>query len=165
MLSVQRLKQNKSRLGGIVLIIIAGVLFGGFYFLNSQKPQESGTPSLFDEEVETISTEEIGLEVTVRADGRAIMFEITKPEGIAHVEYQITYLKELDGEEVSEGIFGEMNIAEDGITKTDMREFGTCSSGRCRYDEGVRDVKIILKITKDDGKIYSAEKSVELNSD
>jgi len=74
-------------------------------------------------------------------------------------------LKELDGEEVSEGIFGEMNIAEDGITKTDMREFGTCSSGRCRYDEGVRDVKIILKITKDDGKIYSAEKSVELNSD
>lgn len=164
MLSFQKLKQQKPLLG-VVLVIIAAALLGGFYFLNSQSNPEVPTETGFSEEqFETISAEEIGLEVTVRGDGRAVMFEITKPEGIEHVEYQITYLKDLDGEEVSEGIFGVMNIALDGITKTDFREFGTCSSGRCRYDEGVRDVKIILKITKDDGKVYSAEQPVDLDS-
>lgn len=163
MLSISRLKQNKPLLG-VVLIIALGILISGLYFLAPKNKSNLNNPtSSFDEQIETISPKEIGLEVTVRSDNRAIMFEITKPDGIKHVEYQITYTKDLDGEEVSEGIFGEMNIAEDGITKTDFREFGTCSSGRCRYDQGVRDVKIILKITKDDGKVYSAEKSVELN--
>lgn len=159
---IDKLKQDKKVLIAVAAAIILLAL-GGFYFLSSKKTSNVYNPSSFDEQVETISPEEIGLDVTVRGDNKAIMFEITKPEGIKHIEYQITYIKDLDGEEVSEGIFGEMNIAEDGITKTDFREFGTCSSGRCRYDQGVRDVKIILKITKNDGKVYSSEKLVELN--
>jgi len=90
------------------------------------------------------------------------MFELTKADDIKHVSYEIDYTKSLEGEDVPEGILGEMNIAEDGITKTDFREFGTCSSGTCKYDKVVSDITIKLAVTKKDGKQYQVEKVVKL---
>jgi hypothetical protein len=63
---------------------------------------------------------------------------------------------------VPEGIFGLMNIAEDGRKDTDFREFGTCSAGKCRYDNVTSDVTLVLKVTKKDGKVYQVKKIVKL---
>jgi hypothetical protein len=147
-----------------VVAALAAVLvlvFGGGAFLlsrnNSQAPEVNN-----ESEVATLSPEDIGMVVTLRSDKRALMFELTKADDIKSVEYVINYEKEIDGEIVPEGILGVMNIAEDGITKTDFREFGTCSAGRCRYDEVVSDVTIDLKVTKKDGKDYQVQKVVKL---
>ena len=143
----------------VVLIIAGGALF---LFKNQSSSETSSDDLIATSDLPELSPEEIGMEVTVRKDQKALMFELTKADDIARVEYTIEYEKELDGETVPEGIFGEMNIGEDGITKTDFREFGTCSAGRCRYDNVVSDVTIVLKVTKKDGKEYQVTKIVKL---
>ncbi len=156
---MNKLLQNK-----VLLAVVAGavILIVGGFLIFSRKSASNTVDTSPQAQVLTLSTKDFGMVTTLRDDKKAVMFEITKPTGIVHVEYQITYTKDVNGEQVPEGIYGEMNIAKDGITKTDFREFGTCSSGKCRYDKVISDVKIILKIQKDDGKTYSAEETVKL---
>lgn len=155
--------KSKKVLAALAVFLIILITSGSFFLIKGK--DSSSSPS--DEIIETsdlpiLSPDEIGMEVTVRPDGKALMFELKKASDIRHVEYTIEYEKEIDGERVPEGIFGEMNIAEDGITKTDYREFGTCSAGKCRYDNVVSDIKIVLKVTKKGGKDYQVEKIVKL---
>lgn len=140
------------------------IVAGGVFLLSRNQSEDTGDGgvTIEDSGLPNLDPEDIGMEVTVRADKKAIMFELTKADDIKRVEYTIEYEKEIEGETVPEGIFGEMNIASDGITKTDFREFGTCSSGRCRYDNVVSDITIVLKVTKKDGKDYEVRKVVEL---
>ena len=159
----ERLLIHKKILAAVAVFLILAVS-GGVFLLSKQNSSSSRTSGdvIEDSELPSLSPEDIGMEVTVRSDGRAIMFELTKARNIELVEYTIEYEKEIDGETVPEGIFGEMKIGEDGITKTDFREFGTCSSGKCRYDNVVSDIKIVLKVTKKDGKEYQVTKVVKL---
>lgn len=154
--------KNKKVLAAVAVFLILAVLGGVFFLTRRESAPSAPSESIVDSDLPTLTPEDIGMEVTVRSDGKALMFELTKAFDINSVEYTIEYEKEIDGERVPEGIFGIMNIADDGITKTDFREFGTCSSGKCRYDKVISDVKIILKVTKKDGKDYLVEKTVEL---
>lgn len=159
---LEKLK-NKKLLAAVVAFLILIVAGGAFFLFRNQNPPDSPTEDITAEsDLPILSPEDIGMIVTVRKDKNALMFELAKADDIAKVEYTIEYEKEIDGENVPEGIFGEMNIEEDGITKTDFREFGTCSAGRCRYDNVVSDIKITLKVTKKDGKEYQVEKTVKL---
>jgi len=159
---LEKLK-NKKLLAAIAVFLILFVAGGAFFLFRNQNSSDSPTDEITqDSDLPMLSPEDIGMIVTVRKDKNALMFELTKADDIVKVEYTIEYEKEIDGENVPEGIFGEMNIEEDGITKTDFREFGTCSAGRCRYDNVVSDIKITLKVTKKDGKEYQVEKTVKL---
>ncbi len=157
--------KNKKLLAAVAVFLVLAVL-GGVFFISRNKSITSNDIDIEDgiagSELPTLDPSDIGMVVTIRPDGKALMFEIKKASDIQGIEYTIEYEKEIDGERVPEGIFGLMNIAEDGITKTDYREFGTCSSGRCRYDNVVSDITIILKVTKKDGKEYQVEKIVKL---
>lgn len=155
--------KNKKVIAAIAVFLILIIAGGVLFLLKNQSSSGSSTDDLIaTSDLPELSPEEIGMEVTVRKDQKALMFELTKADDIARVEYTIEYEKELDGETVPEGIFGEMNIGEDGITKTDFREFGTCSAGRCRYDNVISDITIVLKVTKKDGKEYQVTKIVKL---
>ena len=155
--------KNKKVIAAIAVFLILIIAGGVLFLLKNQSSSGSSTDDLIaTSDLPELSPEEIGMVVTVRKDKKALMFELTKADDIARVEYTIEYEKELDGETVPEGIFGEMNIGEDGITKTDFREFGTCSAGRCRYDNVISDITIVLKVTKKDGKEYQVTKIVKL---
>jgi hypothetical protein len=145
---------------GIVAVIAA--FLGYFLFLNKQEPQ--GTAGEIQEEVlPTISKEELGLEFELRSDKRAARFTINNVDDIDLVEYQISYTKEINGEEVPEGLIGEVKREPgDKTIESGYREFGTCSSGVCRYDNVTSDIKLFLKITKSDGKQYQAEDTLKL---
>lgn len=143
----------------VVLILLVG---GGFYVL-SNKSSKSDKTSLQDEikeeSYQTLSPDELGLEFMLRSDKKAAKFSIVNAQDIELVEYQISYTKELNGEEIPEALIGEAN-KKPGEKKIsiDYREFGTCSSGVCRYDKVIgKEVKLILKITKTDGSVYQAE--------
>ena len=155
--------KNKKVIAAVAVFVVL-IIAGGALFLFKNQSSSGSTPDdlIATSDLPELSPEEIGMVVTVRKDKKALMFELTKADDIARVEYTIEYEKDLDGETVPEGIFGEMNIGEDGITKTDFREFGTCSAGRCRYDNVVSDVTIVLKVTKKDGKEYQVTKIVKL---
>lgn len=151
-------------LGAIVLIIL---LSAGYYFLFFQKSASkdvSEIPLEIQEQViPTILPSDLGLKLMLRSDKKALKFEITNIDGIESLDYQISYLKEINGEEVPEGLIGEVKVKpRDEKIAIDYREFGTCSSGVCRYDKVVSPVKVTLKIVKTDGKVLQAEDSIEL---
>lgn len=146
----------------IAIAIVVLVLGGGGYYVmtlrNTSLKEPSKIQQAKEEVYQTLSKDELGLVFTLRSDKRAAKFEISNVEDIDLVEYQITYTKELNGEEIPEGLIGETK-KKPGERKIgiDYREFGTCSSGVCRYDKVVSDIKLLLKITKKDGSIFSAE--------
>lgn len=148
----------------IICVVVLLLLGGGGYLVLSKTSSVKPTPAPIAEEeeiVEEISPKDIGLELILRPDKKAVKFLIANASDIETVDYQISYSKEVDGEEVPEGLIGDAK-PEDGKIEINYRELGTCSSGVCRYDKVVSPIKITLKITKTNGKVYKAEDSIEI---
>ncbi len=154
--------RNKKVYAAVAVFVLLALAGGVFLFMRHQSTPVDDGSMLSTQNLPTLSPEAIGMVVTVRPDKKAVKFELTKAGDIKHVSYEIHYNKKLDGQKIPEGFLGEMNIAEDGITKTDYWPFGSCSSGTCHYDEGVSDVTIKLVVTKKDGKTYQVIKIVKL---
>src|SRR5438045_8718769 len=98
-------------LGVVVILVVAG---GGFFFIagkSNSKPQDDQTNS--QDIVQKISPDEIGLNLTVKPDKKAVKFAITKLSGIKSIEYQLTYEADSTAQEQSEG--GEARVQR-GIT-------------------------------------------------
>ncbi len=153
--------KNKNILVVLILVVLL-VAGGGIFFVannSSQKPAPK-LPSSQDEVIPTISPDKIGLTVSARDDKKAVKFSIANAAGIAGVDYEISYnakgniprgaIGHLDGPKSAESI------------ETKYIDLGTCSSGKCKYDEGVTSVKFTLKITMSDGKVYQTEKTLDL---
>lgn len=156
-------------IGVIILLVIIG---GGYYLLSPKKePVKSETiePQVAEEEaILILSPEEIGLELTTTNDKRNVVIKIGKPQGIETIEYELTWGAKVkdksSGEllDVARGTTsGEDPIRLDGKPYNAEIKMGTCSDV-CHYDEGVNDIKIILKVTKTDGKVYHSEKTLEI---
>lgn len=149
----------------IIVIVIILLLGGGWYVMGMKNTKtEELVPVEEEATVQTLSPESLGLDLQFRKDGKAAKIIIGNAKGIQAIEYQISYQKNQDGEDVPEGLIGDIDMTQvsGGTVETDYREFGTCSSGTCRYDNVTSPVKITLKITKDDGKVYQSEKSFDL---
>lgn len=155
--------KNKTVLIGVLALIVL-LLIGGYllFFAKQAAPPRSPLPAQEEETVETVLPQDIGLEFTLRPDMKAAKFTM-QAQGITSVEYQISYTKEVNGEEVPEALIGEARpTTGNDVIGIDYREFGTCSAKVCRYDRVVSDVTLILKITKTDGKILQAETTLTL---
>jgi hypothetical protein len=162
---MQMLKDKKVVIAVVVvlLLILGG---GGYYFLGMKSAKSvQSMPSEDDTmNVQTLVPESIGLDFKFRADGKAGKIVVGNVKDIKTIEYQLSYQKNQEGEDVPEGLIGDIDMtkAAGGKVETDYREFGTCSSGHCRYDNVTSPIKVTLKITKDDGKVYQSEKSFDL---
>jgi len=153
--------KSKKLLGAFAVFLILAVL-GAVFFVTRQKTAQVTDNGIASSDLPKLSPEDVGMVVTLRSDKKALMFEITNSDDIQRIEYTIEYKAQTDEGIANQGILGEMNIAEDGITKTDFREFGTCSAGKCRYDNVISDITIALKVTKKTGKDYQVTKVVKL---
>lgn len=162
--------KNKNLLivGAIVLVIL---LAGGGYYLYSRNKasQKQAEQNQQDQEqttiIPTLTPDDIGLVITIRDDKNAMKFDITNASDITHVDYAVAYTAQVQDQQVSQGLTGEIaNDNGDGKIGVIYREFGTCSKGVCRYDTVVSPIKLTLKITKKDGKVYDVEKTIDKNS-
>lgn len=155
-----------------VIIIVGVIAFllmigGGLLVLskNNTAEQANTAETAIDEDVyPTISPDELGLEMETVKNDKYIKFTINNTEGIENVEYEILYDAISEGHEVSQGLGGDIKKSDiKGGKIVVERELGTCSTGgKCRFDEGVKEVKVVLKVTKSDGKTYQAEKTHSL---
>ncbi|MDO8639854.1 MAG: hypothetical protein Q7R53_02915 [bacterium] len=153
--------KNKNIFIGISVLFLIILVVGGYYVLSAQKKPASIEPEVTQQEViPTIMPDELGLILMARSDKKAIKFEITNISGITSVDYEINYLAKGS---IPRGAIGHVEVKSDqNKISTNYIELGSCSSGKCKYDEGVTSVKLLLKITKSDGKVFQAEKSLEL---
>lgn len=146
----------------VAVVVVLLVIGGGAFFVMSQK---KAAPEPVGQEVQVLnlSPEAVGLETAFREDNKAMKFTLSNASDITAAEYQISYTKEVSGDQVPEGLIGDVDITPGSKTAgIGYREFGTCSSGVCRYDKVVSAIKLTLKISKTDGKVYQVEKSVDL---
>lgn len=154
--------KNKKIIAAVAVFLILALAGGAFLWMRQGSSQEGPSDEIVESDLPILTPEDIGMEVTLRPDNKALMFELTKASDIDLVEYTIEYEKEVEGETANEGIFGVMEIGKDGRTDTDFREFGTCSAGKCRYDNVISDITINLKVTKKDGKEYQVQEIVKI---
>ncbi len=143
---------------GIVLVIVG-------YFVFGKKQPSAPVEQIAQAEEEqvviaTIAPVDLGLTFTARSDSRAVKFAIANLAGIQSIDYEVSYLAKGD---IPRGAIGHVEVKpSEKSVSTNYIDLGTCSSGKCKYDEGVTSVKLLLKIVKDDGKTYSTETFLDL---
>ncbi len=155
----------KNKLYLIIAAVIILLIAGASVYVLSQKKPTATVPGDQIQQILTLSPDTIGLTTAFRSDNKAMKFTIGNASDITAVEYQISYTKNVKGDQVPEGLIGSVDVIPGNKTAgIGYREFGTCSSGVCRYDNVVSAIKLTLKISKTDGKIYQVEKTVDLPS-
>jgi hypothetical protein len=152
------MKQNKKTLMAIIIalvvvivVVVLALVFGKGSTPKTQAPQEEAI-----QVVPTITEDELGFSFTAGPANHTVILEVAKTEGLKSVEYTFTYQ---DKNDIERGAQGELDLKKTPVVK-DL-PLGTCSDV-CHYDEGVSSVNIILKVTKDNGKIYQLQKTLEL---
>lgn len=140
---------------GIVVLL---VIFLGFFLLsnkssNNQNTQDTSVlPTQIP--VPTITADSLGLTLKAGFGGKTVIVALANATGISGVEYELSYTSKGD---IPRGAIGQLDLTKKPISKEIT--LGTCSD-KCHYDEGVSNIKIVLKITKDDGKVYQAEQTL-----
>jgi hypothetical protein len=163
--------QNKTTLITVSIIVILVLIGGGVLLYKNKTSTTKPEPTQQSSVVEKLSASQIGLKIEASSDNKKIKFAIDKLTGIKAVSYELTYeadpsaQEQADGadQRVQRGVVGDAKFnSGDSSYQSPWLDLGSCSSGTCKYDVGVTSVKIVLKITKDNGKVYQAEKSLEL---
>ena len=137
------------------LIILVGL--GTFFFLGKKNTAVTVDQTPSEEVVSTMKPEEIGLSLTASSDNKKVIVEVTKTVGLSAIDYELSYTSKGD---IPRGAIGQLDLKA-GKTVTKEITLGTCSDV-CHYDEGVSNIKIILRVTKSDGTTAQVEKSLEL---
>jgi len=151
------MKNKNLIIAGIVILILI-IIGGGIFVLSSKKSvKPAETPTQTEEEILEISADEIGLKLTMASNGKGVILQVDKTEDINSLDYQLSYNSKGD---IPRGAIGHIDVKIKGQPIKKDIVLGTCSDV-CHYDEGVTDIKLILKVTKSDGKIYQAETSLE----
>ncbi len=146
------MKTNRNLIiAGVILLIL---LVGGGIFLAAKKSSKPAAPSVQSEEILTLKPDDIGLSLTMGSDGKRVVMEIDKTEDITSVEYQLSYNSKGD---IPRGVIGTADAKGSAIKKEII--LGTCSDV-CHYDQDVSGIKIIVKVTKTDGKVYQVKKTL-----
>lgn len=146
---------------GIVLLL---VIFGIIIFIAPRFLNQSTTQQAVAQPTEvpilTLSPEAIGLSLTEDAAGQNAIIEVSDTQGITAISFELDYTGKPSAgmEAVPRGAVGDLVLTKSPVIK--KIPFGTCSDV-CHYDSDISGVKVILKVTKDDGKIYQVTKTLE----
>src|SRR3989338_6883344 len=150
---------------GLIVVVVLGI--GGFFVWNQFQSQTITPKGEEQQNVKQMSPEDIGLELTLRSDGKAVIVKATKVEGIKSFEYELTYDAQVteDGESatVPRGAVGELTIR-GGIAQAEV-DLGTCSANVCKYDKVVSDVKVVIKVNFENGEIGAVEDTILLEEE
>ncbi|MBI2613623.1 MAG: hypothetical protein HYW62_02530 [Candidatus Levybacteria bacterium] len=145
----------------IIFLIVGAVVLvgGGFLVLSGNKKAEPVVDQApLEDQISIIKPEDIGLTLTASSDNRKVILEVKKTEGLAGLDYELSYTSKGD---IPRGVIGHIDVRQPGQLVKQEITLGTCSDV-CHYDEDVSDIKVILKVAKADGTVSQVEKSLEL---
>jgi len=170
--------QNQKLLIVAIVVLVLLIIGGGVGFLamkNNASPTVDQTADSGDQEqtIGTMQPSDIGLQMVLRDDDKAIKFIANKLDGIKTLEWNFTYQADIPVEDQSADNAGNkvtqefgsdnpVNVQGKSSYDSVFRELGTCSSGHCRYDTGITSVDLIMKVTKTDGSVYQIKDSINL---
>lgn len=160
--------KNKWIIIAVVAVVILGILGAGAYFLLGGQSSESSLNTLNNgQEVKKLTSEDIGLTLTVRPDKKGIILKVSKLEGITSVEYELSY----DAEETQEGetaivpkgVVGSPIVVTPGESSISRDlDLGTCSKNVCRYDKIKSDISVAVKVNYKNGTVGGVNTKISL---
>jgi hypothetical protein len=139
----------------MVILILGGV---AYFAMNGTKDAEQTPKKMVQQSLPKIEPEDIGFTIEAAADGQNVLIDVTKPEGLESIEYELSYDAEGD---LPRGTFGEIDIA-GGEALPKKVYLGTCSSGACKPDKGVSIVNVTAKVTYTNGDRAQLEASLNM---
>ena len=153
------MKNQKVIIGAILITLI--IFGGGYYVLSAKKTSPEPVtvePQKTEEIISTISPEDLGLTLTAGVDKKRVIMEIINLNDLSSLDYELSYTSKGN---IPRGVIGNIEVKQkDKMIKKEI-VLGTCSDV-CHYDLEVSNIKLILKVTKTDGKVYQLQKTLEL---
>lgn len=150
------LKNRKFQVAAGVVILI---LVGGFLFFKNltTNTQQAVNNNVLPTEVPipTITADQLGLTLEVGSAKKTVIVTVTNTNGISAIDYELSYLAKGD---IPRGAIGSLDLKKKPVSKEIT--LGTCSDV-CHYDTDVKNIKVILKVTKDDGSVYQATATLD----
>lgn len=147
------MKNNKLLfVGGAVAIVL---LVGGLVVLNNKSTSQTTTPSVVEQSVPSIDSKDIGLTLKPGIDSQRVVMGVANTDDIASLDYELSYTAKGD---IPRGAIGHVDVKSGQKVSHEMY-LGTCSDV-CHPDSDISNIKLIVKITKTDGKVYQAEASL-----
>ena len=146
--------------GGAIILL---VLVGGLFLLSSKNKasnQDAQNSNILPTQVliPTITADSIGLTLKAGASGKTVIVAVSQTSGISGIDYELSYISKGN---IPRGAIGQFDLTKKPVSKEIT--LGTCSDV-CHYDQEVTNIKIVLKVTKEDGKVYQAEKTLSFVS-
>ncbi len=127
----------------VILIAVLGLLALGGYFAFQKFAAKSSTPV---EEVDlSFDSEGPYALLFPRRDGNALILDLKRTSSYESISYELAYM----AEGVDRGVMGEVNTKEKKGEYEQEILFGTCSKNVCKYDKGVENGTLVLKIKKE----------------
>ena len=162
---MKELLQNKKVLivVGIVSVVVVIAISRAFVimkFSGQTQTQTAANVQPTEVPVLTLSADAIGLTLTEDSAGQNAIIEVTKTDGVTAISFELDYTgKPSTGTEaVPRGAVGDLDLTKSPVMK--KIPFGTCSDV-CHYDTDISDVKVVLKVTKSDDKVYQVTQSLQ----
>ena len=149
---------------GLVVVVILGL---GGYFVWARSQNQISAPKQEEQNIKQMSPEDIGLELTMRSDRKAVIIKATKVEGIKSFDYELTYdadvKEDAETHTVPRGAVGELTI-KGGAAQAEV-DLGTCSANVCKYDKVVGSIKVVIKVNFENGETGAIEDTISLESE
>ena len=150
------LKNRKFQIaaGVVVLVLVGGFLVFKNLAVNSQQAVNNNVLPT-EAPIPTITADQLGLTLEAGPAKKTIIVTVKNTSGISAIEYELSYISKGD---IPRGAIGQMDLGKTPSVKEIT--LGTCSDV-CHYDTDVSNIKIILKITKDDGNVFSSTATLD----
>ena len=139
---IERLKISLAVHKVTVILIASLVLFIGVGFIALQK---FTAPETILEEINLFFDPEGPYALTFpRRDGNALILNLKRTSSYDSISYELAY----NAEGIDRGVVGSIDTKEKKGEYEQEILFGTCSKNVCKYDQGVENGTLTLKITK-----------------
>ncbi|MBI3985193.1 MAG: hypothetical protein HY344_04665 [Candidatus Levybacteria bacterium] len=150
------LKNRKVQIAGIVVVALVVLLSAFVFFRNGNQIGQNVNTNILPTEIPipTILPEELGLTLEAGPKGQTVIVSVANTQGISAIEYELSYL----AGDLPRGAIGQIDVSESPATKEVT--LGTCSDV-CHYDKDVSGIKVILKVTKDDGSVFQSSATLD----
>jgi len=148
---------------GVIAVVVLGI---GGYFIWARSQNQALIPKREElQNAKQMTPEDIGLELSLRSDKKAVIIKATKIDGIKGFEYELTYDAEVTEDRetvvVPRGAVGELTIR-GGVAQAEV-DLGTCSANVCKYDKVVSNIKVVIKVNFENGEIGAVEDEIPLD--
>lgn len=128
----------------LIVVVILVLILGGLFFKTVILPKSSTAPT--QEVMLNFDPEGPYALLFPRRDGNALVLNIKRTASYQEISYDLTY-SDQDG--IDRGVSGNIDTKQSKGEYEQEILFGTCSKNICKYDKGVENGTLNLRIKKD----------------